>query len=116
MFADYDLKVILCTPTATPLPWLVDERPEILQTNPTKRRGTSALDDTTVSTRHSTEPRHRIVSAMAAHYADTSAVLGWQTDNKFGCHGTVRCYCENCSAAFSESLAEKYANITELNE
>lgn len=117
VLADHGLKVVLCTPTATPPKWLVDEHPEILQADPdgTPRHFGSRRHYCFNSSQYRAETR-RIVSAMASHYADTPAVVGWQTDNEFGCHGTVRCYCEDCSAAFSEWLAEKYADIDDLND
>ena len=53
---------------------------------------------------------------MTERYADSPHVAGWQTDNEYGCHGTVRCYCEDCAAAFREWLAEKYGDVETLNE
>ena len=35
--AKYNLKIIMCTPTATPPKWLIDEIPEILALNETKQ-------------------------------------------------------------------------------
>ncbi|RKD86264.1 beta-galactosidase [Halopiger aswanensis] len=117
VLADHGLKVVLCTPTATPPKWLVDEHPEILQADRdgTSRHFGSRRHYCFNSPQYRTETR-RIVSAMASHYADIPAVVGWQTDNEFGCHGTVRCYCEDCSAAFSEWLSERYDDIDDLNE
>ncbi|RDZ59696.1 beta-galactosidase, partial [Haloferax sp. Atlit-12N] len=117
ILADHGLNVVLCTPTATPPKWLVDEHPEILQADPdgTPRHFGSRRHYCFNSPRYREETR-RIVSEMAAHYADHPAVVGWQTDNEFGCHGTVRCYCEDCSAAFSEWLAAKYDDVGDLNE
>lgn len=117
VLADHGLKVVLCTPTATPPKWLVDEHPEILQSerDGTPRHFGSRRHYCFNSPQYRTETQ-RIVSAIASHYADTPAVVGWQTDNEFGCHGTVRCYCEDCSAAFSEWLSDRYADIEELNE
>ena len=33
-----------------------------------------------------------IVRAVAKRYGEHPAVVGWQLDNEFGCHGTVRSY------------------------
>lgn len=115
--AERDLKVVLCTPTATPPKWLVDRHPEILQTD---RDG---IPRQFGSRRHYCfnsaiyrRETHRIVSEMADRYADEDAVVGWQTDNEFGCHRTVRCYCDDCAAAFSDWLRAKYDDIEDLNE
>jgi beta-galactosidase len=53
---------------------------------------------------------------MAARYADHPSVVGWQTDNEFGCHRTVRCYCDDCDDAFSAWLRDRYESIDDLNE
>ncbi|SFK64779.1 beta-galactosidase [Halogranum rubrum] len=111
------LKVVLCTPTATPPKWLVDERPEILQADidGTPRHFGSRRFYCFNSPAYR-EETDRIVSRLAERYGDNPHVVGWQTDNEFGCHRTVRCYCEDCSAAFSDWLAEKYDTIETLNE
>ena len=111
------LDVVLCTPTATPPKWLVDEHPRIRQ---------EEADGTTRafgSRRHycfnsSTyrEESERIVRRLAEHYGDNSHIIGWQTDNEYGCHGTVRCYCDDCAGAFREWLRERYGTIERLNE
>ncbi|SFR67811.1 beta-galactosidase [Halogeometricum limi] len=117
ILADHGLKVVLCTPTATPPKWLVDRHPEILQADPdgTPRRFGSRRHYCFNSPVYRQETR-RIVSKLAEHYADVDAVVGWQTDNEFGCHHTVRCYCEDCAAAFSEWLRATYDDIDDLNE
>jgi beta-galactosidase len=115
--AEHDLKVVLCTPTATPPKWLVDRHPEILQADPdgTPRRFGSRRHYCFNSPTYRRETR-RVVSEMAEHYADDPRVVGWQTDNEFGCHETVRCYCDDCAAAFSEWLRERYDSVEDLNE
>jgi beta-galactosidase len=117
VLADEGLSVVLCTPTATPPKWLVDERPEILQADPdgTPRAFGSRRHYCFNSPAYREETR-RIVEAMAAHFSDTEAVVGWQTDNEFGCHETVRCYCDDCADAFSEWLRGRYDSIDDLNE
>ena len=39
----------------------------------------------------------------------------WQTDNEYGCHDTVRCYCDNCKRDFRIWLKQKYKTIDALN-
>lgn len=117
LFDDAGIDVVLCTPTATPPKWLIDDHPEILQTEP---------DGTTRefgSRRHYCfnsavyrEETERIVRAMAERYADADAVVGWQTDNEYGCHDTIRCYCSDCATAFREWCREEYDTVDELNE
>ncbi|GAB3688085.1 beta-galactosidase [Salinarchaeum chitinilyticum] len=117
LVGDHGMEVVLCTPTATPPKWLVDERPEILQ---------EEIDGTTRqfgSRRHYCfnspayrEETRRIVTKMAERYADDPHVTGWQTDNEYGCHGTVRCYCDDCASAFRTWLRERYEDVDELND
>lgn len=115
--ANHGLKVVLCTPTATPPKWLVDRHPEILQADPdgTPRHFGSRRHYCFNSPVYRRETR-RVVSEMADRYADEDAVVGWQTDNEFGCHRTVRCYCDDCAAAFSDWLRETYDDVDDLNE
>ena len=53
---------------------------------------------------------------MAQRYGTHRAVLGWQLDNEYGCHDTVRCYCPQCQKAFRIWLEERYRSIDTLNE
>ncbi|MFP9058942.1 beta-galactosidase [Natrialbaceae archaeon A-chndr2] len=116
LIGEHGMEAVLCTPTATPPKWLVDERPEILQAEPdgTPRAFGSRRHYCFNSDAYREETR-RIVEKLADHYADNPHVAGWQTDNEFGCHDTVRCYCDDCSRAFSEWLAERYEHVEELN-
>ncbi|WP_408960257.1 beta-galactosidase [Natrinema sp. 74] len=117
LVGEYGMEAVLCTPTASPPRWLVAERPEIRQRD---RDGT--VRDVG-SRRHycfnSTayrEETERVVRAMADRYADDPRVVGWQTDNEYGCHGTTRCYCDDCAAAFRDWVREEYGTVDALNE
>ncbi len=117
LLGEHDIDVVLCTPTATPPKWLVDEDPSILQ---------EEADGTTRefgSRRHYCfnseayrEETERIVRIVAERFRDDPRVVGWQTDNEFGVHGTIRCYCEDCAGAFREWLAERYGDVDALNK
>jgi len=117
LVGDHGMDVVLCTPTATPPKWLTDERPSILR---------ATIDGTTHehgSRRHYCfnsaayrEETERIVTTLAERFADQPAVVGWQTDNEFGCHETVRCYCGECAAAFRSWLRERYGTVEALND
>jgi beta-galactosidase len=110
-------EIILGTPTASPPPWLCRAYPDILPVDAQGRRRRFG------SRRHycannATYQRYtaRIVSAMASRYGSHPAVVGWQIDNEFGCHGTARCYCETCASAFRHWLEAKYETIDDLNK
>ncbi|MFC6825132.1 beta-galactosidase [Halopelagius fulvigenes] len=117
LIGEYGMRAVLCTPTASPPKWLVDEHPGILQ------------EEADGTTRHYGGRRHycynseeyrretrRITEKLAERYADNPTVAGWQTDNEYGCHGTLRCYCDDCAGAFRDWLREKYGDVDELNE
>ncbi|QRV17790.1 beta-galactosidase (plasmid) [Haloterrigena salifodinae] len=117
LVGEYGMEAVLCTPTAAPPRWLVEERPEIRQRD---RDGT--VRDVG-SRRHYCfnsdayrEETERVVRAMAERYADDPRVVGWQTDNEYGCHGTTRCYCDDCADAFRNWVREEYETVDALNE
>ena len=116
ILADHDIKVVLGTPTAAPPPWLTTAHPEVLPRDHHRR------------VRHAGSRRHycpnspvyreytqRIVSALAERYGHDERVIGWQTDNEFGCHDTGRCFCDTCAVRFREWLQERYGSLEVLN-
>ena len=117
LIGDHGMEAVLCTPTATPPKWLVDQRLSILQEEPdgTTRHYGSRRHYCFNSPVYREETR-RIVSAMADHFADNPHVAGWQTDNEYGCHETIRCWCDDCATAFREWLRERYGDVESLNE
>ena len=83
VLARHGIQTILCTPTATPPRWLTVNYPEVLRVDGNGRvagHGSRQHADTTspVFRAHS----RRITRAMAAHFKDNPAVIGWQTDNE----------------------------------
>ncbi|MFC4456693.1 beta-galactosidase, partial [Deinococcus sonorensis] len=111
------LQVVLCTPTAAPPAWLVQQHPEIL---PHDARGQVR---TFGSRRHyDTASRvfrgysRRITRAMAERYGQHPAVIGWQTDNEFGWGDTARTFTPAATEAFRTWLEERYGTLDQLNE
>ena len=83
----HGLKAIMGTPTYTPPAWLTERHPEVLRTN---FQGTPLRHG---SRRHYnyTSPLYReksqaITTALAEHYQNHPAVIGWQIDNELNCH------------------------------
>lgn len=110
------IDVILCTPTAAPPKWLVNQY-DVLQRN---RYG---IRENWGSRREccANNPVYQMKSAtivekMVQHYKDNPHVAGWQIDNEFGCHDSAKCYCEHCRRAFAGWLEKKYKTIDNLNE
>ncbi|MEY8355191.1 beta-galactosidase [Lachnospiraceae bacterium 54-53] len=110
------MKVIFCTPTATPPAWLTEKYPEVLN---------RTMDG--VLYRHGARrhynynsPRYRELSAIitekaASHYGPHPNVIGWQIDNELNCEKDVF-YSESDTAAFRVFLKEKYRTLDALNE
>ena len=111
-----DMKVIFCTPTATPPVWLSEKYPEILNCR---------IDGTPFyhgMRRHYNynSPKYRelsarIVEKSAAHYAKHPSIVGWQIDNELNCE-VDEFYSESDTRAFREFLKEKYTSLEALNE
>jgi beta-galactosidase len=111
-----ELQVILGTPTASPPPWLCRAYPDILPVDAQgRRRRHGSRRHYCVNSESYRQHTVHIVRAMASRYGHHSAVVGWQIDNEFGCHGTARCYCENCAIAFRHWLEVKYKSVDDLN-
>jgi len=117
LVGDHGMRAVLCTPTATPPKWLVDEHPDVRQEDADGTpREWGSRRFTCFNSPTYREETERIVRAYAERYADDPTVIGWQTDNEYGCHHTVRCYCEDCAAAFRDWLRERYDSVDALNE
>lgn len=109
----YGMQVILGTPTASPPPWVMEKYPDAYIVRVDGGRAT-------YGGRREYCPNHpgyrqagrEMVTAMAAHYANHPAVIGWQIDNEFG----SRCYCPFCAQAFHSWLLRCYGSLDELNE
>ncbi|MDY3919798.1 MAG: beta-galactosidase [Candidatus Limivivens sp.] len=111
-----DMKVIFCTPTATPPAWLTEKYPEVLNAN---------VDG--VLYRHGARRHYnynspvyqrlsaRITEKFAEHYAKRSSIIGWQLDNELNCE-VNEFYSESDTAAFRVFLKEKYGTLEALNE
>lgn len=110
-------EVILGTPTASPPPWICRADPDILPVDAQgRRRRYGSRRHYCANSEHYRQHTVRIVSAMAKRYGSHPSVVGWQIDNEFGCHGTARCYCQNCAVAFRRWLESRYETIEKLNE
>lgn len=115
--AKSNIRIVMCTPTAAPPKWLMDKHPEIYQKDEYGHvRGFGSRRHYCFNSSVFIEYSKKIIRAMARHYYDNENIIAWQLDNEFGCHNTVRCYCEDCLSAFQKYLENKYENITDLNE
>lgn len=109
------MKVIFCTPTATPPAWLTHKYPEVLN---------CTIDGTKL--RHGARRHYnynapiyreltaRITHKLGEHYGPRKCIIGWQLDNELNCEVDVF-YSEADSAAFRVFLQEKYGTLEALN-
>jgi beta-galactosidase len=111
------LKVVMCTPTATPPKWLVDRYPEILPVDPQtgRVRGFGSRRHTDFSSPVWFAEAMRISAAVAARYGANPHVVGWQTDNELCCHDTTASASPAALAGFRLWLAARYDSIGALN-
>lgn len=111
------IKIVMCTPTAAPPKWLMDKHPEIYQKDEFGNiRGFGSRRHYCFNSSIFKEYTEKIVKTMADRYADNTDIIAWQLDNEFGCHDTVRCYCEDCSDAFSKWMEKKYGTVDKMHK
>lgn len=110
------LKVILCTPVATPPVWLVRSYPEVVVKMPNgqvAQHGTRA--HFSWSSEKYRELTTRIVEALGKRYGNDPRVWGWQLDNEPSHYGVVD-YSDAAQVAFRRWLQKKYTTISALNK
>ncbi|MEL6297995.1 MAG: beta-galactosidase [Pseudomonadota bacterium] len=110
------LKIIMCTPTATPPKWLVDRMPDMLAVaadGAERRFGSRRHYD--FSHAGYLEDARRITRAVAERFGQHASVVAWQTDNEYGCHETTVSYSEAARQAFAIWLRDKYGTVDALN-
>lgn len=111
------LRIVLGTPTATPPKWLVDRHPDILAHDEHGRpRGFGSRRHYCFSSPEYRAQAARITKLLAERYGLHPALSAWQTDNEYGCHGTVLSYSPAARTAFRRWLRLRYVTIQALNE
>lgn len=112
--AKYDLKVIMCTSTATPPVWLSRKYPEILL----KDEQGITLDHGARQHASFSSPLYRklafrMIEKLAEHYGNDARIVGWQLDNEPAVQFD---YNPKAEQGFRDFLREQYANdIAALN-
>ncbi len=110
------LKVILGTPTATPPKWLIDRHPDILPVDRNGRpRKFGSRRHYDFSSKVWWEASKRIVEKLAQRYGKHPAIVGWQTDNEYGCHNTTLSYSPNAVEAFRDFLRARHGDVSTMN-
>lgn len=115
MTVEEDMKVIFCTPSATPPVWMSEKYPEILNAD---------IDGNLIYhglRRHcnlnSGKYRFfvsRITEKIAEHYSRYPNIVAWQLDNEINCECDLY-YSESDHRAFREYLKDKFGDLDNLN-
>jgi len=112
----HGLQVILGTPTATPPRWMIDKHPDMLAVDVEGRvRGFGSRRHYCFSHLGYREECRRITQLLTDKVGQHPALAGWQTDNEYGCHDTVRSYSKAAEAGFRHWLAVRYGTVDALN-
>ena len=109
----YNLKVIMCTPSATAPAWMCIKYPETYRMDDHYIRG----ENGTRGLNSISNPKYRsfvekIVEEMAKHFGKNEHVIGWQIDNE---PPAISDYSPSSQEAFRQWLKNKYKTIDGLN-
>ena len=114
--ASAGLKIVMCTPTATPPRWMVDKYPDMLAWDVEGRaRGFGSRRHYDFSHLGYREECVRIARILGERYGQHPSIKAWQIDNEYGCHDTTISYSPVARDAFRLWLEKKYTSINELN-
>jgi len=112
--AKYNLKVIMCTSTATPPVWLVRAHPEVLKTD---YNGTiedhGSRQHPSFSNEYYRAYSLKMIEELAKHYGQDKRIIGWQLDNEP--RRTID-YGKDAEKRFRQWLKDKYVSINKLND
>lgn len=118
VLAAHNLRVVLCTPTATPPKWLIDEHPDILPVSVTTgaTRGFGSRRHYDFSSAIYLREAKRITEVLARRYGHDERIVGWQVDNELCCHDTAHSASAAARVAFQHWCQQRYGTIDALNE
>jgi len=110
------LGVVLGTPTATPPRWMLDKHPDMLAVDENDQtRGFGSRRHYCFSHLPYREECRRIVTELATHFGEHPGIVGWQTDNEYGCHDTIPSYSAAALTGFQAWCEKRYESIDALN-
>ena len=117
IMAQYDIKVVLGTPTAAPPIWLAKKYPEILPLDEhgrVKHEGTRRA--VCLTSGIFWDYSKHIVTAMAKALGDHPQLIAWQIDNSIGGEETEFSFNKATEEEWHLWLEAKYKTIERLNE
>ena len=110
------MKIIFCTPTATPPLWLSEAYPEILNADIDGNlyyHGTRRHNN--LNSQVYREFSRKITEKLAEHYCRCENVIGWQLDNEINCENDVY-YSESDHRAFRDYCRQKFKTLDNFNK
>jgi len=111
--AKYNLKVVMCTSTATPPVWLVRKYPEVLATDEDgTRMDHGSRQHASFSSAFYRQYSLKMVEQLARRYASDERVIGWQLDNE---PRRFLDYGKDAPGRFRNWLEKKYGTVDALN-
>ncbi|NDW13304.1 beta-galactosidase [Bacteroides sp. 214] len=111
--AKYNLKVVMCTSTATPPVWMSRKYPEILvkyEDGTIREHG--ARQHASFASPLYRELSFKMIEKLAQHYGNDKRIVGWQLDNEPEVQFDFNPAAE---LGFRDFLRKKYSRIEELN-
>ncbi|WP_194095733.1 beta-galactosidase [Marivivens aquimaris] len=110
------LKIVMCTPTATPPRWMGTKHPDMYAVDAQGRpRGFGSRRHYDFAHQGYREDCARITTKLAERYGKNPHVAAWQTDNEYACHDTTVSYSPVALVQFRDWLARKYQSPQALN-
>ena len=112
--AKYNLKVVMCTSTATPPVWLERKHPEIFVKNENGTTGDhGSRQNASFSSTFYRQYSLKMVEELAKKYGNNKQIIGWQVDNE---PRKFLDYNDDAQQRFREWVKLKYKNIDALNK
>ncbi len=110
----YNLKIIMCTSTATPPVWLVRKHPDILATyEDGTKTDHGSRQHASFSSNYYRTYSMKMIEQLATRYGNNKNIIGWQVDNE---PSRFLDYGADAQQRYRNWLKEKYATIDALNQ
>lgn len=114
-FAEYGIRTVLCTPSATPPVWIVERFPDLAPLLPDGREGRfGGRRHYSVFHEGYRALCEEMAQALAERFGRHSGLRGWHIDNEVGSYSGIDCS-PTALRAFHGWLEKEYGSVDELN-